>query len=482
MSAILTAAFFLWGCNEGIPEGVVPNRADPAVEACDFLTTGVTVYEPDGCYNGYTLLSSFGAHENPPGSGTYHGALLVDMDGSLVREWEMVGFPAKMLLNGHVLGYHAARDDGTGHQEYDYLVELDWHGKEAWRWDQWEADAFGNPICRGHHDFQREGYPEASYGTDSHASVENPRTLLLVHETLDRPDIAPWPLESDVILEVGAGGNILWEWHASDHFDEFGFDEAAKRALQTVQVPMPEIFGGGADVSDWLHMNCISCLGPNKWWDAGDNRFNPENIIADSRQANVQWIIEKATGRIVWKVGPDYGPGKPERKLGQIIGQHHTHMIAKGLPGAGNILLFDNGGLAGYGRPLGSIGRPTYPNKGRPYSRVIEYDPVTLDLVWEYERKSPAAGESYRFFSYYISGAQRLPNGNTLITEGDTGRVFEVTPSGNLVWEYLSPYVDFTYDTIGGFMGLGCAPDTYRAYRIPYDYVPTGRVSESSPE
>jgi hypothetical protein len=244
---------------------------------------------------------------------------------------------------------------------------------------------------------------------------------------------------------------------------------------------MPEILGGGADVTDWLHTNCISYLGPNKWWDAGDTRFHPENIIADSRQANILWIIEKATGDIVWRVGPDYSLGNPESRLGQIVGQHHTHMIAKGLPGAGNILVFDNGGQAGYGKAFGPFGDPTYPNKTRLHSRVIEFNPVTLDLVWEYERRSPGPGENFRFFSYYISSAQRLPNGNTLICEGDTARIFEVTPTGDLAWEYFSPYVDWAYDTVGGalFGIFGCYPDTYRAYRIPYDFIPPGLVSRA---
>jgi hypothetical protein len=472
--AILAVAFFVCGCGDGIPQGVVPDRTDGNEDFCSFLASGVSVYKPDRCYNGYTLLSSFGEHESPAGSGIYHGALLVDMDGRLVHEWSMVGFPSKMLLNGHVLGYHAARDDGTGHQEYDYLVELDWHGNEVWRWDRWGMDAFGRPICRGHHDFQREGYPEASYhgtGMDT-TPVENPRTLLLVHETLDRPEIAPWPLESDVIIEVDPRGNILWEWHATDHFEEFGFDEAAKEALRTVQVLQPEIFAGGADVTDWLHTNAISYLGPNRWWDGGDARFHPENILADSRNANILWIIDRATGEIVWKVGPDYGIGRPEKRLGQIIGQHHAHMIAKGLPGEGNILVFDNGGGAGYGKAFGLFGKATYPNKLRTYSRVIEFNPVTLDLVWEYKRPSPAEGETYRFYSFYISNAQRLPNGNTLVNQGDRGRIFEVTDSGELVWEYLSPYHDWTQDTLDWL--FQCETDTYRAYRIPYDFVPRG--------
>ncbi len=69
--------------------------------------------------------------------------------------------------------------------------------------------------------------------------------------------------------------------------------------------------------------------------------------------------------------------------MGQIIGQHHAHMIPRGLPGEGNILLFDNGGFAGYGAP--NPGAPTgFNNALRDYSRVLEFDPVSLEVVWKY--------------------------------------------------------------------------------------------------
>ena len=104
-------------------------------------------------------------------------------------------------------------------------------------------------------------------------------------------------------------------------------------------------------------------------------------------------------------------------------------MIPRGLPDEGNILIFDNGGWAGYGSPNPSspTGRQ---NVKRDYSRVLEIDPTTLEIVWQY---TPAeAGlieplDSSRFYSPFVSGAQRLPNGNTLITEGSDGRIFEVT-------------------------------------------------------
>ena len=135
-------------------------------------------------------------------------------------------------------------------------------------------------------------------------------------------------------------------------------------------------------------------------------------------------------GKIVWRIGPDFRESKELRAIRQIIGQHHPHIIPKGLPGAGNLLVFDNGGSSGYGAPT-----PVSPDGSaihqRAGSRVLEINPVTLELVWSYTGP--------RFFSTNISGAQRLPNGNTLITEGAPGRLLEVTSDRRIVWEYIYP-------------------------------------------
>ena len=66
---------------------------------------------------------------------------------------------------------------------------------------------------------------------------------------------------------------------------------------------------------------------------------------------------------------------------------------------------------------------------------MIEIDPSTKQIVWKYQEQ-----REIDFFSPRISNAQRLPNGNTLICEGDFGRVFEVTTDGDLVWEFVNPY------------------------------------------
>ena len=159
--------------------------------------------------------------------------------------------------------------------------------------------------------------------------------------------------------------------------------------------------------------------------------------------------------------------------MGQIIGQHHCHMIPKGLPGEGNILVFDNGGWAGYGLPDRMSKDGTKTDK-RDYSRVIEIDPITLKVVWEYtgamiggRGMSPMVANT-KFYSQLISSAQRLPNGNTMITEGCCCRMFEVTADKEIVWEYYAPFESSN-------------PMVYRAYRYPYSYVPQLEVPEEIP-
>jgi hypothetical protein len=104
-------------------------------------------------------------------------------------------------------------------------------------------------------------------------------------------------------------------------------------------------------------------------------------------------------------------------------------------------------------------------NAWRDYSRILEINPLTLDIEWRYspyEADLPQPTDSYRFYSPYISNMQRLENGNTLINEGSNGRIFEVTRDHEIVWEYISP---FWGKTLNNNM-------VYRAYRIPYAWIP----------
>jgi hypothetical protein len=416
---------------------------------------GVTVYDPQHAWGGYTLFQAPGV-----------GALLVDMNGREVQLWKgLHGFPNKLLPGGQVFGSTALRNPRHGLQDQVDLVQVDWNGKVVWRFDRHEhiADPGEAPrwMARQHHDFQREGNPVGYFVPGQEPRVDGGSTFLLVHENVRNPGISDVPLLDDKIIEVTWDGKIVWEWRPHEHFDELGFDEAAREVLRRD----PNVRPSGGGVGDWLHVNSLSLLGPNRWWDAGDERFHPDNLIWDAREANILAIVDKRSGRIVWRIGPRYDGSEELRALGWIIGQHHAHLIPRGLPGEGNILVFDNGGWAGYG--AANPGAPTgRQNALRDHSRVLEFDPISLKIVWQYtptEAGFVQPLDASRFYSPFISSAQRLPNGNTLITEGSDGRIFEVTASHQIVWEYVNPY--------WGQGGLRLNM-VYRAYRAPYDWVP----------
>ena len=420
-----------------------------------------TIYKPDKCFNGYTVF----ANEVAGG-----GTLLIDMNGNVVHQW--IGIceqehPPKLLDGGYLMGTQRPAPDSKGRLWGDDrstdLVIVDWDGNVVRR----------IPRAGMHHDHQIEGMaPYYLPGTKT--DKKNGRLLILSHKLAKNPAITDKELYDDYIVEVDAKGDIIWEWLASEHFDEMNFSDEAKATMYKyptyTMTRTPGVKGG-----DWIHVNAASWLGPNKWWDEDPVKykvFNPENIMISNRQTNTSCIIERATGKVVWQIGPLYYPetkwefnGKEYKraykKLGQIIGNHHTHMIPKGLPGEGNILIYDNGGYGGYGprNPGAHLG---WSDARRDYSRVIEFDPRTLKVRWKHDPTTLGYREGYKFYSDYVSSAQRLPNGNTLICNGAVGQFQEVTPKHEIVWEYISPY----YNPNGKYNLV------YRAYRVPYDFVP----------
>ncbi|HHR5854938.1 TPA: aryl-sulfate sulfotransferase [Providencia alcalifaciens] len=413
--------------------------------------TKTTIYKPDKAWNGYTLFSV-----------ANKGAVLIDMNGNEVHVWQdSNGVPCKMLPRGNLLSYEWSKE-GDKYREYTRLVQRDWDNNEVWSFDRVEllTDDDGEQYwsARAHHDFQREGNPVGYYTPDLISPIYEGKTLLLCHRNIQNPQISDKPLLDDVFVEVNWQGNIVWTWALSDHFSELGFSETAKNVFYR----NPNLISDG--VGDYLHINSLSRLGPNKHYDNGNTDFHPENIIWSSREANIIGITSRETRKIVWQIGPDYTHDNVKH-LGGIIGQHHAHLIPQGLPGAGNILLFDNGWQAGYGQatPTSLYGLK---NACRDYSRVLEIDPISLDIVWQHsanEQGFKMPTNRFRFFSPHVSSAQRLLNGNTLITEGADGRIIEVTKENKIAWEYISPYIDeqYAWDNM-----------IYRAYRVPYEWVP----------
>jgi len=216
-----------------------------------------------------------------------------------------------------------------------------------------------------HHDFER---------------LPNGNTIFLL--ATDEPDergiSTLGELRSDSILEVTPQNEVVWQWHFIDHTE----------ALHDLgRVPFP------VTVKDWLHTNTLEVLPPNPSGER-DKRFRAGNLLFSCRSQDVIGVVDRDSEEIVWAWG-----------LGYLDGQHQPTMLDNG-----HILLFDNGTLRGY-------------------SRVVELDPLSGDVVWAYEDRET-------FFSPYRAGVQKLPNDNILVCESDSGRLFELTEDKEIVWEY----------------------------------------------
>jgi hypothetical protein len=409
----------------------------PIVASPTVFPTGTTIYQPDKAWNGFTVLSLLGTP----------AVVVLDMNGREVWRWRdynlLPGGPARVLPGGVVV---ASVSTFPGHLESRALVARTFAGAETWRFEHAEPIALDGKMvwsARQHHDWQLSSFPAGYYSPQFTPRLAGSSVLLLTHSSHVDPAIADVGLDDDRLIELDPAGKVTWQWRAGDHIDEFALTPAVRAAIRRA---------GKKDGFDWFHMNSAAYLGPNKWFAGGDKRFDPRNVIISSRQASVIAIVSRA-GKVVWQLGPDATASPETKALGQIIGQHNVTMIPQGLPGAGDLLLFDNGGAAGYGdpSPISPGGDTIYQRAG---SRVLEIDPVKLELVWSYAAPN--------FYSFNISGAQRLPNGDTLITEGTQGRVFEITPKGEIVWEYVAPPGE----------GPRASNAVYRAYRIPYAWLP----------
>jgi hypothetical protein len=177
-------------------------------------------------------------------------------------------------------------------------------------------------------------------------------------------------------------------------------------------------------------------------------------------------------GEILYRWGNPrmYGAGTREDQM--LFGQHQPDWIPDGSPGAGNLLVFNNGDQRKSGdySTVDELVLPFDPKRGFTRAAGQPFGPKAP--VWSY-----IAPKREDFFSFFISGAQRLPNGNTLICSGQQGRLFEVTNDHRIVWEYLNPYGGDLPATFGGAdpnKGKGPGPvrptSVFRATRIAPDH------------
>jgi hypothetical protein len=221
-------------------------------------------------------------------------------------------------------------------------------------------------------------------------------------------------------------------------------------------------------VGDWMHSNSID--------------YNPtlDQIILSVRSFDEVWVIDHSTttkeaashtggrsgrgGDLLYRWGNPmaYRAGTiSERRL---FKQHDAHWIPAGLPGAGNILVFSNG----VDRPTGAYSSveelvlPTPDSSGNYLMTGATWGPSAA--TWTYTAPNPPD-----FFSQFVSGAQRLQNGNTLVCGGWIGLTREVTPQGTPVWEYVNPTSALGTAIQGSATSAG-ASGVFRAPHYAPDY------------
>ncbi len=213
---------------------------------------------------------------------------------------------------------------------------------------------------------------------------------VLILEMRDLPDISTdHRVRDDGVAILSQEGEIL-----------------EKRSFYDMMSKRPELFTfqkvkPAYGWIDLFHANSVQWMANENLWDTHPI-YARGNVIVSIRHQDTIAIYNWERGELIWAWGQ-----------GEIIAPHDAAVLDNG-----HFLIFDNG-------------------LGREWSRVIELDPLSSTIVWEYRAPEPSD-----FYTRGRGANQRLPNGHTLITESAEGRAFEVTPDGEIVWEYFNPHVD----------------------------------------
>ena len=491
--------------------------------------SGVLQYNPNKSAGGYQLFSGTGAANNV----TY----LIDMEGYVVHEWKrdyVVGLHEWLLPTGNLLvaqtpwslplppgvpanvkikqqtwpngATPAATNQitvGGGHG--GLIQEFDWQGNVVWEYELNDAKHVqhhtitpspwtpGNVLILGW---------EYKTNEEAIAMGRNPATL----------GRGLWP---DYVIEVNRAKQIVWEWHVWDNLVQ-NFDPAKpnygnpkdhpdKWDINWVQPGMAVVGSNtvASQTQDWTH-----------WNTANYHPTDPNKIVCNSRHMGESYIIDKTTQKLVWRFGNPsvYGAGRAPSFMDDgdqlMWGPHHAHIIPPGLPGAGNMLILDNGWNRVQGNRTRSIevdmSQPGYtayastavgalPSGNTSLTKSNDRSPQPLHpghIIWQYAGARPNS-----MYSASQCANQRLSNGNTLITITETGHLIEVTKgvqSGTnwvnkeVVWEFINPLFStgsvttgYTYPNVACLFndgGLGGSATTlnptsiHRSTRIEADH------------
>ena len=399
-------------------------------------TTGLFFNDP-GASHGYTLFS-------PNTSNTTY---LIDKDAHVVNEWTSdyaPGLLGYLMPDGSLLRASAPHGQGGNGSIQaagagGLLERFDWNGTKTWEF------AYDSATHLSHHDLE---------------VMPNGNILLIAWELKSEAEATqagrdpnlPGPgfLYPDHIIEVqpdyvNGGGTIVWEWYVWDHLvqefdptkDNYYGPTGVEDHPELIDINFVSVFDDGAgEPEDWTHANGI------------DYNAELDQIVLSVREFSEFWIIDHSTttaeaaghtggnsgmgGDLLYRWGNPQAYDRGDASDRVLFYQHDAKWVEDGDPGEGNITVLNNG----FGRPgtdFTTVEEITPPEDGFNYTLDTGQPYGPASTVWTYT--APLDD-----FSSIISGTQRLPNGNTLITYGVDGTFVEVTPAEEVVWKYVNPY------------------------------------------
>jgi hypothetical protein len=336
-------------------------------------------YDPSRACNGVTIFQDL-----------LNGTLVsVNMEGEVLWDFHEPGY----YVGGQNLGFDVLEDGKILFMQEERRKILDPSSMEI----VWEDQPLG-----GHHSVSRTARGTILFLNDEWFDVEYD------------PSQPPISLLGDVIQEVDAAtGELVWEWHLKDHVDPVQHHDADRIWTR-----------------DWSHCNTVRMY--------PDYEFHGEfydAILLNSRRLFTFWMIDSATGEILWSCG-EHGTvrGEPPPEDYLFTDEHDVFMFEHD-----RFIMYDNGD-----------------EHVPPTSRAleIEVDPEagTENEVWSWTESS------FHMYDFWGGDANRLPNGNTLVANVTRGRLVEVTPAGETVWEMVM------HSTVEGV-----SQEIYKCERIPYD-------------
>lgn len=410
-----------------------------------------------GSYNGYTLFSPL---QTP---NTY----LINNCGQVINQWVSTDTPAAavyLLENGNLLTTVKVANTeitlgGTGGK----LELYNWDGNLIWEY------TYSTNLLSQHH----ETLPLPN-GNILILAVTTMTEAEAIQAGRDPAKIIDGKFYNEQIIEIEPVGanqaNVIWEWNFNDHFiqdfdatkDNFGIVADNPQLLDINFITNPNDLGG----ANWLHVNSV--------------QYNEDldQIFLSSRNLSEIYIIDHSTttaeaslhsggtygkgGDILYRWGnpESYDHGTSTDRT--LFGQHNPHWIPNGLVDEGKILIYNNARINGNGDNYSSVDIIDPPTSTPGF---YTYSNGYLPAIAEWSYSDPT--DVTNFYSPILSSGQRLPNGNTLICQGQPGIFFEIDTNDNIVWEYVNP------DSKNGVLTQGDIPSlnsVFRVFRFPIDY------------